>query len=81
MKRHTLIAAAALTLLAPLTACNTFKGIGQDLQVAGDAVAQASDDVRSHLFDDKPVATASAGQACDPGGKELAGKSDLPPCR
>lgn len=80
MKHRILLATLALTL-TPLTACNTFKGIGQDLQVAGDAVAQASDDVRSHLFEDKPVATASAGEACDPGGKELAGRSNLPPCR
>lgn len=80
MKRTILIAAAALSLTA-LTACNTIKGVGQDLQAAGDAVSQASDDVRGHLFDDRPTATASAGQACDPGGKELAGRSGLPPCR
>lgn len=80
MKRPVLIAAAALSL-ATLTACNTFKGVGQDLQAAGNAVSQASDDVRSHLFDDRPTATASTGEACDPGGKELAGRSSLPPCR
>ncbi|MFN7178697.1 entericidin A/B family lipoprotein [Hyphomonas sp.] len=80
MKRTILIAAAALSLVT-LTACNTVKGLGQDLQAAGDAVAQASDDVRSHLLDDRPTATASAGETCDPGGKELAGRSNLPPCR
>lgn len=80
MKRYILLATLAVAI-APLTACNTFRGIGQDLQAAGEAVAKASDDVSDHLFGERPVATASAGEACDPGGRELAGRSGLPPCR
>ncbi|MEI6487039.1 MAG: entericidin A/B family lipoprotein [Sphingomonadales bacterium] len=39
-----LIAAALLSALALLTACNTTEGAGRDLQSAGKAIAKSADE-------------------------------------
>jgi entericidin B len=79
MKRIKLIAGIALALTT-LAACNTVAGIGQDLQAVGGALSEASDDVRDEFNGPESTSTASANKTCDPGGRELKGRSGLPPC-
>jgi len=79
MKRFKHFAGLALAL-SVLGACNTVAGIGKDLQAAGGAISQVSDDVRAEFTGPRATATASAGETCDPGGRELKGRSSLPPC-
>lgn len=79
MKRIKLIAGLALAL-SMLSACNTIAGIGKDLQAAGGAISEVSDEVRDDFSGPKSSSTASAGETCDPGGRELKGRSSLPPC-
>ncbi len=79
MKRIKLIAGLALAL-SMLSACNTIAGIGKDLQAAGGAISEVSDEVRDDFSGPKSSSAASAGETCDPGGRELKGRSSLPPC-
>ena len=79
MKRIKLIAGLALAL-SMLGACNTIAGIGKDLQAAGGAISEVSDEVRDEFNGPKSSSKASAGESCDPGGRELKGHSSLPPC-
>lgn len=76
MKRIKLVAGIALALTT-LAACNTVAGIGQDLQAVGGALSEASDNVRDEFNGSQTTSTA---QTCDPGGRELKGRSGLPPC-
>lgn len=46
MRKLIISSAAALALAAPLAGCNTVSGFGEDLQVVGDALTRASDDVQ-----------------------------------
>lgn len=48
MKRIKLIAGLALAL-SMLGACNTIAGIGKDLQAAGGAISEVSDEVRDEF--------------------------------
>ena len=43
MKRLTALMLLALFSIGTLTACNTVKGVGKDVQKAGDKVEQAAD--------------------------------------
>jgi entericidin B len=52
-------AGPAIAALVMLAGCHTIAGIGKDLQAGGDAISQASRDVRSELAGDTPVARAS----------------------
>lgn len=40
---------SVLALLFALTGCATVDGVGQDVQTAGEAVSDASDDVRNDM--------------------------------
>jgi entericidin B len=45
-----LVAAAfALALIPALTACNTFKGVGKDVQATGEAVEEVAKDVEEEI--------------------------------
>ena len=79
MTRTKLVAGLALAF-SMLGACNTVAGIGQDLQAVGGALSTASDDVRDEINSPRATSTASANETCDPGGRELKGRSGLPPC-
>lgn len=52
-------AGPALIALVMLAGCNTIAGIGKDLQAGGDAISQASREVRSEAGSEAPVETAS----------------------
>lgn len=65
MKRSLALASLALALLS-LSACNTFRGIGQDLQAVGNGVTEAAEDTQEFLAGEKDTRTASANTACDP---------------
>ncbi|MES1964873.1 entericidin A/B family lipoprotein [Psychrobacter sp. AH5] len=40
---------ASLTAMFVLTGCNTFKGLGQDVSSAGDAVSNTATDVKQKI--------------------------------
>lgn len=40
---------ASLTAMFVLTGCNTFKGLGQDVSSAGDAVTDGAQDVQNKI--------------------------------
>lgn len=40
---------ASLTAMFVLTGCNTFKGLGQDVSGAGDAVTDTAQDVQNKI--------------------------------
>lgn len=40
---------ASLTAMFVLTGCNTFKGLGQDVSSAGDAVSNTATDVKQKM--------------------------------
>ena len=46
-----IIAALALTALPLVTACNTVKGVGKDVQATGEAVEDVAQDVENELKD------------------------------
>lgn len=53
-------AAAALLALMLISGCNTVAGIGKDLQAGGDAISQASVEVRDAVTgNETPARTAS----------------------
>ncbi len=53
-------AAAALLALMLISGCNTVAGIGKDLQAGGDAISQASIEVRDAVTgNETPTRTAS----------------------
>lgn len=41
--------ALAIVLIPAVTACNTFKGIGKDVQAGGEAVEKAATDVQEEI--------------------------------
>jgi predicted small secreted protein len=47
MKKATIL--AALALLGGLSACNTVKGVGQDIEAAGRGIGNAADDVKDDM--------------------------------
>jgi predicted small secreted protein len=74
MKRLKLAAGSVLALMM-VTGCNTIAGLGQDLQAAGSAISETSDEVRDAVISsDGTTQTASA---CD----EPAGRSTRSNCR
>jgi entericidin B len=80
--RQVKLLAGAVMALSLLAGCNTVRGVGKDLQAGGEAISQTSDEVKEFLTSpQEPTRTASAGEACDPAGKELKGRSDLPRCK
>lgn len=74
MKRFKLVAGSVLALTM-VTGCNTIAGLGQDLQAAGSAISETSDEVRDAVINsDGTTQTAST---CD----EPAGRSTRSNCR
>ena len=59
MIRKMKLAGPALAALVILAGCNTIAGIGRDLQAGGEAISQASREVRSEVAGDDPVQRAS----------------------
>lgn len=45
--RRSLLAGAMLVSIAVLTACNTVEGVGEDVEAAGDAVADTARDAKN----------------------------------
>lgn len=61
---RTIPAAAALLALMAISGCNTIAGIGKDLQAGGDAISQASIEVRDGVTgNNSSVETASTNGA------------------
>lgn len=80
--RQVKLLAGAMLAVSLLAGCNTVRGLGKDLQAGGEAISETSDEVKDFLTTpQEPTRTASAGEACDPAGSELKGKSDLPRCK
>jgi len=77
MKR-TVLLAASLTALSMIASCNTVAGIGKDLQAGGQAISNASDEVADAFTNPR---NDYASTSCDPAGRELKGRSRLPPCK
>jgi predicted small secreted protein len=74
MKPLKLLAGYALAVTM-VTGCNTVAGLGKDLQAAGSAISETSDEVRDAVINsDGATQTASA---CD----EPAGRTTRPNCR
>lgn len=46
MAKRLLVILSMLTLAAGLTACNTMKGFGQDVERGGEKIQRGSDDAR-----------------------------------
>ena len=57
---RTKLAAAAMLALTLVSGCNTVAGIGKDLQAGGEAISQASVEVRDAVAgNETPTRTAS----------------------
>lgn len=74
MNRTMLLAGSVLALMT-VTGCNTIAGIGKDLQVAGSAISETSDEVRDAVTNSD--GTTRTATACD----EPAGRSTRSNCR
>lgn len=47
MTLRKILAIAVIALVLPAAACNTVEGLGQDTQVAGEAVSDAAEDAKN----------------------------------
>lgn len=46
MKKTLMLILSAVALLTSLSACNTVKGVGKDVERGGEAIQKGSDDVK-----------------------------------
>lgn len=47
--RKLALLAASIAMVLSLSACNTFKGVGQDISAGGQAIDNAATSVQKHL--------------------------------
>lgn len=49
LKKTPLMIAAALVMALGISACNTVKGAGEDIESAGDAISDTANDVQNDM--------------------------------